>query len=59
PWSAETAQAAMAALEQDFQPLSDWRASADYRRLVARNLIWRFWLETAGETVRLDRALAM
>jgi xanthine dehydrogenase small subunit len=59
PWSAETAQAAMAALEQDFQPLSDWRASADYRRLVAKNLIWRFWLETAGETVRLDRALAM
>jgi xanthine dehydrogenase small subunit len=59
PWSAETAKAAMAALEQDFQPLSDWRASADYRRLVARNLIWRFWLETAGETVRLDRAMAM
>ena len=59
PWSAETARAAMAALAEDFRPLTDWRASAEYRALAARNLIWRFWLETAGETVRLDRALAV
>lgn len=58
PWSAETARAAMAALAEDFRPLTDWRASAEYRALAARNLIWRFWLETSGETVRLDRALA-
>ncbi len=61
PWSAETARAAMAALEDDFAPLSDWRASAEYRRLAAKNLIWRFWLETGERAVgatRLDRPLA-
>ena len=59
PWSAEGARAAMAALEGDFAPLSDWRASAEYRTLIARNLVWRFWLETSGERgVRLDRPLA-
>jgi len=60
PWSAETARAAMAALETDFTPLSDWRASADYRMRVAKNLIWRFWLETSGAEgdLRLARPLA-
>jgi len=59
-WSAEAARAAMAALGQDFAPVSDWRASAEYRMLVARNLIWRFWLEQGGGAgdVRLDRPLA-
>ena len=58
-WSAATVRAAMAALAQDFTPLSDWRASAEYRSLVARNLIWRFWLETSGTPdLRLDRPLA-
>ena len=33
-----------------------WRASADYRLLVAKNLLRRFYLETqGGEQVRLDR----
>ena len=39
-------QAAQAALALDFQPLSDMRASADYRLQVAQNLLRRFWLET-------------
>ena len=46
PWTDINAQAAMAALEHDFQPLSDLRASASYRRRGARNLIQRLWLET-------------
>jgi xanthine dehydrogenase small subunit len=33
----------------DFVPLSDMRASAAYRMLVAKNLLRRFWLETAGD----------
>ena len=57
-WSAESVRAAMAALGEDFAPLTDWRASAEYRTLIARNLVWRFWLETSGESgVRLDRPL--
>ena len=37
----------MTALDGDFAPLTDFRASADYRRLVARNLLYRFYLETS------------
>ena len=40
------ATAAMAALAEDFQPLTDMRASAAYRSKVAQNLLRRFWLET-------------
>jgi xanthine dehydrogenase small subunit len=46
PWDAATLQSAMAALDQDFAPLTDLRASADYRRQSARNLLKRLWLET-------------
>ena len=46
PWSQESVRAAQAALAQDFQPLSDMRASAAYRAQVAANLLQRFWLET-------------
>ncbi|MCW7537933.1 xanthine dehydrogenase small subunit [Aquabacterium sp. A7-Y] len=49
PWSADTVRAAMAALAQDFQPLSDMRASAAYRMKTAQNLLWRLWLETRPE----------
>jgi xanthine dehydrogenase small subunit len=45
-WTEATVLAAMAALDQDFTPLSDLRASADYRRQVARGLLMRLWLET-------------
>lgn len=45
-WTEATARAAMAALEQDYRPMTDMRASADYRRQTARNLLYRFFLET-------------
>lgn len=44
-WSAAVFDAAAKALSQDFSPLTDWRASADYRQLVAANLLRRFHLE--------------
>ena len=37
---------AMRALAQDYQPLSDMRASSGYRLRAAQNLLRRFWLET-------------
>ena len=46
---------AEAALAEDFAPITDWRASADYRARVARNLLRRFYLESTGEPVRLAR----
>ncbi len=55
PWSEDTVAKAMAQFEKDFAPLTDWRASADYRALSARNLLRRFYLEHKGEPVRLVR----
>ncbi|MDR7268511.1 xanthine dehydrogenase small subunit [Pelomonas saccharophila] len=48
PWTEAAAKAAAAALAQDFKPMTDMRASADYRLKVAQNLFTKLWLETAG-----------
>ena len=46
PWDQATVDAAKLALAEDFKPLTDMRASADYRLQAARNLLQRFWFET-------------
>ena len=46
PWDEATLAAAIAALDEDFTPLDDLRASAAYRGKVAGNLLRRFWFET-------------
>ncbi|NNF79546.1 MAG: xanthine dehydrogenase small subunit, partial [Rhizobiales bacterium] len=58
PWTEETVVEAMAQFEKDFTPLTDWRASAEYRAISARNLLRRFYLEHTGEPVRLTRSTA-
>ncbi|NML14818.1 xanthine dehydrogenase small subunit [Azohydromonas caseinilytica] len=49
PWTEATARAAMDALTRDFTPLTDQRASADYRLRVAQNLLLKLWLQTRPE----------
>ena len=53
PWTEASVLRAAERLREDFQPLSDMRASAAYRTLGAQNLLRRFYLESAGEPVRL------
>ncbi len=51
PWGADgmvAVRAAQAALAQDFQPLTDLRASAAYRLQVAQNLLHKLWLQTSS-----------
>ncbi len=48
PWNEATARAAAAALPQDFQPMTDMRASSAYRLKVAQNLFTKLWLETGA-----------
>ncbi|WP_196257982.1 xanthine dehydrogenase small subunit [Pelagibacterium limicola] len=55
PWSMETIDAALPAFEADYQPLTDWRASAEYRMLAAKNLLRRFFIESGGEAARIIR----
>jgi xanthine dehydrogenase small subunit len=45
-WDEAALKDAMAALAQDYAPLSDMRASNSYRMQGAQNLLRRFWLET-------------
>ena len=45
PWNQATIERACAALATDFVPLSDFRASKEYRQLVAQNLLRKCFLE--------------
>lgn len=47
-WTQETVEAALSAYDGDFQPISDMRASADYRMMAAKNLLRRYFLESTG-----------
>ncbi len=58
PWTAATIEAALPAFAVDYQPLTDMRASAEYRLLAAQNLLRRFHLDTVGQVERLSRAVA-
>lgn len=50
-WTPATVEAAALAMAGDFAPLSDMRASADYRMLTAQNMLRRYLHDLAGETV--------
>jgi len=47
-WTEATVHSAMDALDNDFVPITDMRAGSDYRSTVARNLLYRFFLETSA-----------
>jgi xanthine dehydrogenase small subunit len=49
PWTRDVADAAAAALVEDFEPISDLRASQAYRMQVARGLFQRLWLQTNAD----------
>lgn len=55
PWTEATIDDARPTFDADFQPLTDWRATAEYRQLAAKNLLMRFYLETVGTPVELKR----
>ncbi len=55
PWNEATLAVAQQAIVQEFAPLSDLRASANYRRQILGQLLRRAWLESTGHhTVRLE-----
>ena len=58
PWNEATVRSAMAAVASEFEPLTDLRGSAEYRRAVASNLLLRLFLDTAPPAgpVLLDAA---
>ncbi len=51
PWSRETIEKAMNVLYGEFSPISDARADADSRRIMAKNLLMKFWFETQDSEI--------
>ncbi|MGC1496316.1 MAG: xanthine dehydrogenase small subunit [Sulfitobacter sp.] len=52
-FSEATMRAAMAAMTDDFEPLSDMRASATYRMQTAQNILLRYFHEATGTATNL------
>ena len=50
-WSLETIEGVLPLFSDDFTPLTDMRASAEYRLRTAQNLLLRYYQERAGQTV--------
>ena len=59
PWNEASLEDAIAALASEFEPLTDMRASAAYRRQVAQNLLRRFWLETRPQDPLAEAAVSV
>ena len=53
PWTEATVRAAMAAMAEDFTPLTDMRASAAYRLEAAANMVLRYFHEDQGARARV------
>jgi xanthine dehydrogenase small subunit len=54
PWTETAVEDAIGAYDADFTPITDMRATAEYRMLVAKNLLRRFYLETTGTRAPLQ-----
>ena len=50
-WTEETIRAALARFSDDFEPLTDMRASAAYRLETARNMLLRYYYELSDQPV--------
>ena len=53
-WDQVRVEAAMNAMEDDFAPMSDMRASARYRMEAAKNMLLRYFLEDTNEANSLQ-----
>jgi xanthine dehydrogenase small subunit len=50
-------ETAISAIEKDYQPISDMRASAAYRREIAQSLLRKALIETSGEDTGRTRVI--
>jgi xanthine dehydrogenase small subunit len=51
PWTQDTIDAALPAFEDDYQPMTDMRASAQYRQTAAQNMLKRVFAQSQGQAV--------
>lgn len=48
PWTEDVIEAALPVFTKDFKPMSDMRASAEYRLMAAQNMLRRYFVEDLG-----------
>ncbi len=53
-WNLNTIEQAMSALDKDFEPLSDFRASKEYRLSTAANMLRRFFIEQHNQSSHIE-----
>lgn len=53
-WNEDTIQQAMQAINLDFEPLSDFRASKEYRSLTAANMLRRLFIEETQRNHQIE-----
>ncbi len=58
PWREATIKAAMQQFTNDFTPLTDVRASAEYRMKIVQNLLWRYWLSRNDQSANVLAEMA-
>ena len=58
PWNTATITKAAAAFAKDFAPLSDMRASSDYRLKAAQNMLHRYFADLSGAAVHVSEVPA-
>ncbi|MBI5218403.1 MAG: xanthine dehydrogenase small subunit, partial [Bacteroidia bacterium] len=46
-WTRENVEGAMKLIDEEFTPISDARSGAEARKIMARNLLLKFWSETS------------
>jgi len=51
-WTEDTIEKAAAAMAEDYQPMTDMRASKEYRLLAAQNLLRKFYIETTDASAK-------
>ena len=56
-WDEQALEQAELALSEDYSPISDMRASSDYRKVSAKQLLRRFWLETRAHDPLPEQAV--
>jgi xanthine dehydrogenase small subunit len=50
PWNSQSIERAIVEFKKDFTPISDFRASADYRLNVSQNMLRRLYLELKSDS---------
>jgi xanthine dehydrogenase small subunit len=45
-WNRTSIEEAMPLIDKDFTPISDARASSEFRQIAAKNLLLKFWTDS-------------